>query len=843
MPMGMLRLKPGVNVEVTPSQLEAGYSVSNLIRFRNGLAEKLGGWEAYYPFAVGGVPKALHAWQDVNDVEYLAVGSTTALGAISNNVLTNLTPQTLATDFNPNFSTTASSANVTVTDPNISNATTYDSVEFRTPVAVGGLVLSGVYPIDLVLGTTQYRIVATASATTTRANATITAATKANPCSITTSGSHGFSTGDLIYISQVAGMTQLNGSIYTITSTGATTFTIGVNSTGYTTYTSGGVASPSAVPKFTATSGSAVVDVTLQDHGLAAGDDVTFPISTTVGGVTINGTYSVVSISSVDVFTITGNTVASSSTSGFMNTGSTTAQTVTMTIASPCVVSLTSHGFPAGTPVVFTTTGALPTGLTSGSTYYVLASGLTANAFEVSATVGGSAVNTSGSQSGVHTVTPQTTAGMAQLTYYIGLGPVPAYTGYSIGTYSSGGYSTGSTGSSQTGIGITAANWTLDNWGQTLLACPEGGGIYTWEPNTGFQNAKLIGTGPLYNTGMFVSMQTQMVIAYGSTDEHSVGIDYNPLLVKWCAQGDYTSWAISTTSQAGSRQLPTGSKIVGGMSVPGSELLWTDLDLWSMNYLGSLAAGVWGFQKIGSNCGLIGKHAATRQGSNVYWMSDSNFWVTGSGQPAAIPCSVWDTIFQDLNTTYKSKCWAWSNTPYNEIVWYYPRASTSATECDAYVKYNTSENVWDYGPLDRSAGIDQSILGMPIAASSAGIIYEHEVSPDAAGQPLNAYFETGWFQLSDGQDVMFIDWMLPDFIWKTFGSSNPSANVQVTFFSVYYPGDTPQTHGPYTVSQSTKYINPRIRGRLVKFRIESNDIGSFWRTGGCRTRAALDGRL
>jgi len=55
---------------------------------------------------------------------------------------------------------------------------------------------------------------------------------------------------------------------------------------------------------------------------------------------------------------------------------------------------------------VFTTTGALPTGITAGTTYYVIAAGLTANAFEVSATRGGSAVNTSGSQSGTHTATP-----------------------------------------------------------------------------------------------------------------------------------------------------------------------------------------------------------------------------------------------------------------------------------------------------------------------------------------------------------------------------------------------------------------------------------------------------
>jgi hypothetical protein len=81
------------------------------------------------------------------------------------------------------------------------------------------------------------------------------------------------------------------------------------------------------------------------------------------------------------------------------------AATFTVTIASPGVFTLNSHGLVAGDKIVFQTTGALPTGLTAGTTYFVIAAGLTANAFEVSATEGGSAVNTSGSQSGTHSVT------------------------------------------------------------------------------------------------------------------------------------------------------------------------------------------------------------------------------------------------------------------------------------------------------------------------------------------------------------------------------------------------------------------------------------------------------
>jgi hypothetical protein len=77
--------------------------------------------------------------------------------------------------------------------------------------------------------------------------------------------------------------------------------------------------------------------------------------------------------------------------------------TVTMTIATPGVITDTAHGFTGNEPVHFTTTGALPTGLTINTEYYVLVSGLTTNTYSVAATRGGSAIATSGTQSGVHT--------------------------------------------------------------------------------------------------------------------------------------------------------------------------------------------------------------------------------------------------------------------------------------------------------------------------------------------------------------------------------------------------------------------------------------------------------
>lgn len=106
-----------------------------------------------------------------------------------------------------------------------------------------------------------------------------------------------------------------------------------------------------------------------------------------------------------------------------------TASTVTITIASPCVVSHASHGRVVGDPVTFQTTGALPTNLVVGAIYYIIAAGFTANSYQVSTTQGGVAVNTAGTQSGVHTAgLPH---GEATTNHYLGSSGIitPAFTG------------------------------------------------------------------------------------------------------------------------------------------------------------------------------------------------------------------------------------------------------------------------------------------------------------------------------------------------------------------------------------------------------------------------------
>jgi hypothetical protein len=242
-----------------------------------------------------------------------------------------------------------------------------------------------------------------------------------------------------------------------------------------------------------------------------------------------------------------------------------------------------------------------------------------------------------------------------------------------------------------------------------------------------------------------------------------------------------------------------------------------------------------------TGCGLIGPHAVTVMRGSVFWMSSGNFFVMSGQGPQDIPCSVWDVVFQDLDENNQDKCVAAPNSAFDEVWFFYPSASGGTGEIDSYVKYNIEEKTWDYGRLSRTAWIDQSILGNPIGATPGGVIYQHEVSPDADGQPLTPSFTTGWFVVAEGQELSFIDWFFPDMKWKYFNGTG-SAAVSVLIEVANYPNQSPKAYGPYSISDAKNFVNLRLRGRLVRLTYSSNDIGTWWRLGKQRYRQAVDGR-
>lgn len=689
MPHSSFKILPGVDQNKTPALNEAAVSYSQFIRFipdrtLGGLVQKLGGWTKYFPSSIGSIPRCLWAWEDTNSNSYLAVGAE-GIAAGGGNTLVVIENGGL-TDITPQKTT----VNV--------------AVDFSTVLGSNEVTIT-----DTGRNVSSYDVV-----------------------DIQTQ----VSVGGLVLFGQYQCYNP-GGS--------ANTYKIyAVDALGDPALATATVSNGGDVAEFSTTNASNVVSVTLNDHGYVAGSTFPVLIATTVGGITFYGNYIVTSITSADEFTIAGTTIASSTTTGFMNSGD------------------------------------------------------------------------------------------AHFVYYRGVGALPTGTGWGIGGYGLGGYGTGTDPVITGGTPINAIDWTLDNWGESLIACPLNGPIYEWSPTSGSPRANTIPEAPPVNQGMFVAMPQRQIIAFGSTFTGIV----DPLLIRWCDVDNYNSWIGTVTNQAGSYRIPKGSRIIQAIQAGQQGLVWTDLGIWAMQYAGP--PYVYQFNELGTGCGLIGRKAATSVGGVVYWMGQSQFYRLSGGGVEPIRCPIWDVVFQDLDTDNLDKIRVAPNSRFGEIAWYYPTNSNGG-EVSHYIKYNYVLDQWDFGVLARTAWINESVLGPPIGGAPNGYIYQHETSTDADGQAMNSSFQTGYFVLNEADNKMFVDQVWPDMKWGYYGGTQ-GANVNLTFYVTDYAGQTPTAYGPYTLTQATTYITPRFRGRLVSIKMESNDIGSFWRIGNTRYRFQPDGK-
>lgn len=576
---------------------------------------------------------------------------------------------------------------------------------------------------------------------------------------------------------------------------------------------------------FSTINGSSTVNVHAPGSNLDSLDSVYIQTQVSVGGLILYGTYNVTAVDA-DNFQITARNILGTpqnATSTVTDGGA--VPTFTTAIDSPYVtVTLADHGYSVGDtfPVLISTTVG---GITIYGNY-IVSSVPSSSQFVVTAST--SATSNAG-PSGEN-------GGEARLLYYNTPGPPATGTGYGVGGYGVGGYGTGVVPPvGDTGTPIDATDWTLDNWGEVLIACPVGEEIYQWSPSTGTVTASIITNAPPVNDGMFVAMPQRQIIAWGTT---SNGIQ-DPLLIRWCDVNNYDDWTASITNQAGSYRLPKGSKIIACIQGPQQGLVWTDLSVWAMQYVGP--PYVYQFNEIGTGCGLIGRKAATSINGVVYWMGQSQFFRLGANGVEPVKCPIWDVIFQDLDTTNVNKIRVAPNSRFGEIAWYYPTTSNGG-EVSHYVKYNILLDQWDFGELARTAWINESVFGPPIGASATQFIYQHETSPNADGSAMSSSFQTGYFVISDGEYKTFVDQVWPDMKWGYYGGSQ-NASVLLTFYVTDYPGNTPTAYGPFTLTQATEYVTPRFRGRLVSINVQSNDVGSFWRIGAMRYRLQQDGKF
>lgn len=386
------------------------------------------------------------------------------------------------------------------------------------------------------------------------------------------------------------------------------------------------------------------------------------------------------------------------------------------------------------------------------------------------------------------------------------------FTGFGGGFY---GYETYGTPRSDTGVVQRATTWALDNWGEYLLGCSsDDGKIVEWQLN-GATPAAALTNAPVDNTSMMVT-EERFVFALGAGG--------NPRKVQWCDREDNTVWTPAATNEAGDIELQTNGAILAGLRTRGQALILTDQDAHTATYSGP--PFVYGFERVGTSCGLIAPLAAASVDAGAIWMGRRSFFLYSGGQVQEIPCDVGDYVFSDMNTDQRSKIAAVPNSQWNEIWWFYP--SSGSTECDRYVAYDYVENIWMTGELDRTAGVDRGVFREPMWISSGGELYEHEIGYTYGS--ATPYAETGPISIGAGDNVMRVTSLIPD--EKTQG------DVSAKFKTRFYPNAAETEHGPFSMSNPT---DVRFTGRQVRMRVEGN-TNSDWRVGIMRIDARAGGK-
>ncbi len=372
------------------------------------------------------------------------------------------------------------------------------------------------------------------------------------------------------------------------------------------------------------------------------------------------------------------------------------------------------------------------------------------------------------------------------------------------------------------GVQLTLRQWSLDNWGQDLIACPRGGRIYTWEASAGpLKRAQVISASPSVNNFVLIAQPARHMMSFGCTNFAG---SFDPLTVRWSDSENYNDWTPSVSSESGEFRLKGGNYIVGAEQSSKEIVAVTDSETHKIKYLAN--AYVFGSDQIGSDAGLVSQQAICDVNGIVYWMGYNAFFAYDQKVRKLI-CPISKSIFDpqrpySLNFSQKEKVFCGHNVQFSEVIWFYP--SKNSLENDRYVVFNYLENCWYDGALSRTVWEDISIFDRPYATNASGRLFVHEQGQDDDGSPMTAFIETNEIDISDGNQLMFIDKFIPDY---TIPNNKP---LSVTLRFRKYPGQE-FVDKTYTITNTTNFINTRVRGRRVKVRYTCDALGGDFEVG------------
>lgn len=532
--------------------------------------------------------------------------------------------------------------------------------------------------------------------------------------------------------------------------------------------------------------------------------------------------------------------------------------TVTISNASPGVITWVGHGLTADNAVKFSTTGTLPSPLVSGTVYYVIP--IDANTFKV---CGPSTVT--GSISGTTLTVSAVSSGALAVGNYIN------GTGVSGGTYitaldtGSGGTGTYTVSQSQTvasttitaigkngtaintttaGSGVHTASvvvgqdtygrqrsqnppqfrkpafWSFANFGQDLLAvCSSDGRLLHLSTAAGpIQKMDVPSNAPVSNFAVTVTAERAVML---------IGAGGNPRRVQWSDFENYNSWTPTSTNQTGYIDLEASSPIITGVRVKEGILVLTQHEAFLIRYVG--APYFYGVEKLGATT-FAAPNAIASGGSMTVWYGDEGFWRYDGGAVRLLQCPMWNDIKNNYNTLYGNyRCHMHENGQFPEFWFEYPDIHSADGECNNYVIWNYNENFWIKGQRSRTAAYGAATASYPIAAGTDNNVYQHEDGWTEAGVSRvgSVWAETSVMGLGNGDRYIDIN--------QALVSSDPDSdqtNYLLKFYSRYAPTQSETLYGPY-YPRDDGYTDTRVSGRDIRLRIEATN-DDYWSLGQIR---------
>jgi len=474
------------------------------------------------------------------------------------------------------------------------------------------------------------------------------------------------------------------------------------------------------------------------------------------------------------------------------------------------------------------------------------------------------------------------TGGSIDVKPYEQVGPAEQSYGYGWGIDSWG---TGNWGEAASASSVTLEPglWSLSNFGQVLVATIANGKTFTWNSGIAARLTTRASTttsgfattnNPTATRVTLVSPTTRHLIHLGTETTIGTASTQDDMFLRFSDQEDINDYTATAINSAGDFRLQDGTKIMGALKAKETILIWTDNALYTMKFIG--APFTFGFEQVGTNCGLIGKNAAVEIDGTAFWMSSNGFFMF-DGTVKTLPCSVEDFVFDQADTTKGQQIYAGLNNLFTEIVWYYP--SQGSDYNDQYVVFNYGQpmkgGVWYIGTESRTTWIDATIYPKPFATkfddSASGTFpaivgedglgqttfFEHEVgtdqvNPNGTTTTVTSFVKSYDFDLQSrstnaqgkstgpmiaGEVFLAVRRFVPDF-------KDLQGNSIVTLGIKSYPqqSETVSSLSPFTINSSTDKKDTRARGRFVSVKIENTDPSESWRFGTLRLDVQPDGR-